>query len=237
KKKEKFIAEAYLKANKQISTVVKKSDIHTGTFRTRKVTILAGKKTKETVHHENGIEIKLHLEKTYFSARSGNERLRIAKLIKPGESVLVMFSGAAPYPLVLAKNSQAKHIYGVELNPLAHNYAVENVQLNNLQDKVSIIHGDVRHKVPPLKMKFDRIAMPLPKTGEQFLDLALLKIKKGGMIHLYAFLEEKDIPAHAKKVRDICTKLGYRIKILRKVKCGQFSPGTFRVCFDIKVLG
>src|SRR3989344_1462673 len=105
KQKEKVIAEAYLKANRHLSTVVKKSDIHSGTFRTRKVTILAGKKTKETVHHENGIEIKLHLEKTYFSARSGNERLRIAKMIKPGEMVLVMFSGAAPYPLVLAKNS------------------------------------------------------------------------------------------------------------------------------------
>src|SRR3989344_1466094 len=61
KSKEKIIAEAYLKANKHIYTVVKKSDIHTGQFRTRKVTVLAGKKTKETIHHENGIELKLHL--------------------------------------------------------------------------------------------------------------------------------------------------------------------------------
>lgn len=236
KKKEKLIAEAYLQANKHISTVVKKSDIHTGTFRTRKVTVLAGKKTKETVHHENGIEIKLHLERTYFSARSGSERLRIAKMVKPGEQVMVMFSGAAPYPLVIARNSKAKHVYGVELNPLAHNFAVENVQLNSLQDRVTILHGDVRHKIPPLKMKFDRIVMPLPKIGEQFLDLALLKIKKKGMIHLYSFLEEKDIPAYARKVREICAKLGYRIKILRKVRCGQFSPGTFRVCFDLKML-
>ncbi len=236
KKKEKMIAEAYLKVNKHLSTVVKKSDIHSGTFRTRKVTILAGKKTKETVHHENGIELKLHLENTYFSARSGSERLRIAKQVKPGEEVLVMFSGAAPYPLVIARNSEAKMVYGVELNPLAHAYAVENVQLNGLQDKVSILHGDVRHKIPPLKKKFDRIVMPLPKTGEQFLDLALLKAKKGAMIHLYAFLEEKDIDSYAKKVKEMCKKLGYPVKVLRKVKCGQFSPGTFRVCVDLKVM-
>ncbi len=236
KKKERIIAEAYLKTSRKISTVVKKSDIHTGTFRTRKVTVLAGKKTKETIHHENGVELKLHLERTYFSARSGSERLRIAKLVKPGEDVLVMFSGAAPYPLVIARNSEARHVYGIELNPLAHNYAVENVQLNNLQDRINIVHGDVKHKIPHLKQKFDRIVMPLPKTGEQFLDLALLKVKKGGFIHLYSFLDEAEIDAYAKKVREICKKLGYSIKILRKVKCGQFSPGVFRVCLDMKVL-
>lgn len=235
KKKEKLIAETYLKANKHLSTVVKKSEIHAGQFRTRKVTVLAGKKTKETVHHENGIELKLHLERTYFSARSGSERLRIAKLVKPGEEVLVMFSGAAPYPLVIAKNSEARHIYGIELNPEAHTYAMENVLLNNLQDRVTIMHGDVKHKIPPLKKKFDRIVMPLPKTGEQFLDLALLKAKKGAFIHLYAFLEEKEINTYAKKVQQLCQKLGYSVKILRKVKCGQFSPGVFRVCLDIKV--
>ncbi len=234
--KEKIIAEAYLKANRHLSTVVKKSDIHAGQFRTRKVTILAGKKTKETVHHENGIEIKLHLEKTYFSARSGSERLRIAKMVKPGEEVMVMFSGAAPYPLVIAKNSEAKHVYGIELNPLAHNFALENVQLNSLQDRITILHGDVRHKIPSIKKKFGRIVMPLPKTGEQFLDLALLKIKKKGMIHLYAFLEEKNFNAYAQKVKGICNLLGYKVKIMRKIKCGQFSPGTFRVCFDIKMI-
>lgn len=236
KSKEKTIAEAYLKTSKHISTVVKKSDIHTGTFRTRKVTVLAGKKTKETIHHENGIELKIHLEGTYFSARSGSERLRISKLVNPGEEVLVMFSGAAPYPLVIAKNSEARHVYGIELNPLAHNYALDNVQRNNLQDKVTIVHGDVKHKIPLLKKKFDRIVMPLPKTGEQFLDLALLKAKKEAFIHLYAFLDESEIDAYAKKVKEICSKLGYHIKILRKVKCGQFSPGVFRVCLDMKVL-
>lgn len=236
KKKEKIIAGAYLQANKQVSTVVKKKEIHTGIFRTRKVTVLAGKKTKETIHHENGIQLKLHLEKTYYSARTANERLRIAKLVKPGEEVLVMFSGAAPYPLVIARNSKAKMVCGVELNPLAHAYAVENVQLNSLQDRVSILHGDVRHKVPPLKKRFDRIVMPLPKTGEQFLDLALLKSKKGTIIHLYAFLEEKDIDGYAQKVKRICKKLDHPVKLLRKVKCGQFSPGTFRVCVDMKVM-
>lgn len=235
-KKEKLIAEAYLKLNKQVATIVKKKEMHTGMFRTRKVTILAGKKTKETTHLENGVRIKLHLENTYFSARSAHERLRIAHLVKKGERVLVMFSGVAPYPLVLAKQSPAKLIYGVELNPIAHQYALENVSLNRLNSKITLIRGDVCSVLPKLKQKFDRIIMPLPKTGEDFLGIAFKKAKKGTIIHLYAFLEEKEISAQAKKIITICKQLKHPVKILKKVKCGQFSPGTFRICFDLKTI-
>lgn len=233
---EKVIAEAYLHLNKQVETIVKKAQMHDGVYRTRKVTILAGKKTKETIHLENGIKLKLHLEKTYFSARSANERMRIAQLVKPGEEILVMFSGAGPYPLVLAKHTPAKKIYGIELNPWAHQYALQNVELNNFQDKIVTYCGDVRKIVPTLPQKFDRILMPLPKSSEEFLDLALPKVKKNGIIHLYAFFNEKNLLKETKKIKKICNQLRYPVKIIRTVKCGQFSPGVFRWCFDLKRL-
>ncbi|MBU0459228.1 MAG: class I SAM-dependent methyltransferase family protein [Nanoarchaeota archaeon] len=235
-KKEKIIAEAYLKLNKNITTVVKKNKIHSGTYRLRKLKILAGKRTKETIHYENKVRIKLHLEKTYFSARSGNERLRIAQQVKKGEQVLVLFSGAAPFPLVIAKNSSAKSILGIEINPLAHQYALENVKLNKMENKIIIHQGDVRAILPKIRKKFSRIAMPLPKSGEQFLDLALKKSKRGTIIHLYDFLHENEFKLQAKKIREICKHNKKPVRILRTVKCGQFSPGVFRVCFDLKVL-
>lgn len=235
RKKEKIIAQAYLQQNKSIETVVKKGDIHTGEYRLRKVQVLAGKNSKETVHHENGVEIKLDLEKTYFSARLGNERLRIARQVKKGESVLVMFSGAAPYPLVLARHSPAKEIYGIEINPLAHQYAVENVSRNGFLDRIIVLQGDVRKVIPSLKKKFDRIVMPLPKTGEQFLDLALSKIKSSGIIHFYAFVAEADIPAEKLKIKRICQEYGYTAKIIRTTLCGKFSPRISRVCLDLNV--
>jgi tRNA (guanine37-N1)-methyltransferase len=236
KSKEKIIAEAYLKLNKNIETIVKKQKMHKGEFRLRKVKVLAGKKSKETTHIENGIKMKLHLEKTYFSSRLANERLRIAKKIKKGENVLVLFSGAAPYPLVLAKNSLAKSIVGVEINPLAHRYAVDNVQLNNFTKRVSVTLGNVRVILPKMKRKFDRIAMPLPKTGEEFLHVALPKTKKNAIIHLYMFLHDKDVKKELLRVKEICKNLKRPVKLLRKVKCGQFSPCTKRYCFDLKVL-
>ncbi|MDP3990521.1 MAG: class I SAM-dependent methyltransferase family protein [archaeon] len=234
-KKENTIAQAYLDAGHHIDTVVKKNTSYTGVFRTRKIKVLAGKKTKETVHNENGVKIMLHLEDVYFSARSSNERLRIAKLTKKGEEVLIMFSGAAPYPLVIAKHSEAKKIYGVELNPDGHRYAEKNVRLNKFENRIVLYDGDVRKVVPKLKKKFDRIAMPLPKTSEEFLDVALAATKKGGTIHLYTFLNEEKISEEAKRVKKRCHELGYQVRIIRKVKCGQFSPGIFRICFDIKV--
>ncbi len=233
--KEKVIAETWLKMQKQIKTVVRKDHKHEGTYRTRKVVVLAGENKKETIHHESGLDFKVHLEKTYFSSRSGNERLRIAKQIKRKEEVLIMFSGVGIYPLVLAKHSFASHIYGIEINPYAHQYAQENSVINRLDNRITLYLGDVWRVLPKIEKKFDRIAMPLPKTGEEFLPLALSKAKRGAIIHLYQFLSENDIPAKKKELYAICKKQGYEIKIIKAVTCGQFSPRVFRVCFDIKV--
>ena len=145
-----------------------------------------------------------------------------------------MFSGAAPYPLVISKNSLASKIYGVEINPLAHEFAVDNLELNNIKNVV-IYREDVRLLLPKMRRKFDRIVMPLPKTSEDFLGVSLPKIKEKGLIHLYSFLNEKNIDTEAKKIKKICEKLGTNVKVLRKVKCGSFSPGVFRVCFDLKI--
>jgi|SRR3989338_5601145 len=233
-KKQRVIAEGYLQINKSIETVVRKDEMHSGQFRTRKVKWLAGKKTTETIHLENGVRIQLDIEQVYFSARSGHERLRIARLVKKGERVLVMFCGAAPFPLTIAKNSEAREIYGIEMNPQAHIYAVGNVAENRFQDRIVLREGDVRLIVPMIQGLFDRIVMPLPKTSEEFLPLALTKIKREGMIHLYAFLEEDEVMRYKKKVKKLCGKR--MVKIVRVVKCGQFSPRVFRMCLDIKVL-
>src|SRR3989338_6742496 len=233
--KEKIIAEAYLQANKRLETVVKKEQMHEGVYRTRKVKILAGKMSKETVHLENRIRLKLHLEKTYFSARSAGERLRIARMVKNRENILVMFSGTGPYPLVLAKNSRAEQIYGIEINPVAHALAVENIELNDLGKKITLYDGDVREILPKIKKKLERIIMPLPKTVEQFLGLALAKFKPKGIIHLYSFLMENEFEEYGSKIKELCRKEKHKVKIIKMVKCGQFSPSKFRVCLDLKV--
>ncbi len=233
RKKERLIAEAYLRLLKNIGTVVRKEKSHEGEFRLRKLKLLAGKNTKETLHRESGVLMHVHLEHAYFTPRLANERLRIARQVKKGEEILVMFSGVGPYPLILGKHSPAAGIYGIELNPLAHQYALKNVSRNRLQHKISILEGDVRLLVPKLRKTFDRIVMPLPKSGELYLDIALGASKKGTIIHLYQFLREGEIAGHGKKLIAYCRKLGKNVRIRNAITCGQYSPGVFRVCFDM----
>ena len=236
KSKEDVIAEGVLKINRQVKTVVKKVGIHSGEFRLQKVKVIAGENTKETEYKENNVRIKLDVEKVYFSPRLSTERKRISELVKKGESVLIMFSGCAPYVCVIAKNTKAKEVYGIEINPLAHKYGKENIRVNKVQNAMLFL-GDVKKVVPKLKKKFDRIAMPLPRSAEDFLDVALKAIKKKGTIHFYDFEEEKDLPNKAfEKIQKACKKAKKRCKIILWRKCGQYGPRKFRVVADFKVM-
>src|SRR3989344_1423272 len=161
-KKEKIIGKTILRTYHHIKTILKKTKKYSGRFRTPKLKIIAGEKRKETTHKENEVYIKLDVEKVYFSARMSSERKRIADLIKNNESIMVMFSGSGVYPLVIIKNSQAKEVYGIEINPIAHKYALENIKKNKLENKVKVFLGDVNKVMPKVNKKFDRILMPLP---------------------------------------------------------------------------
>ena len=239
--KETEIAQAVLGMHRNVRTVVAKGTPFEGELRTRTVRHLAGEKKTATLHRESGAVIEVDIERMYFSPRLSHERLRIASLVKEGERVLVMFSGCGPYPLVIAKNSKAKEVVGVELNEAAHEYALRNITKNKLQERVRCFQGDARAVVPELKpKKFDRVVMPHPEGGEYFLDIALGAVKKKGTVHFYDFLNESDIPQAAlDKVISACNKAKGKIKpkptILGHVVCGQIGCRTYRVCVDFTI--
>jgi tRNA (guanine37-N1)-methyltransferase len=236
KKKEKIIAEILMNEYKNANVVCKKIGKYSGKYRTPKLKIIAGEKRKETTHKENNTVMKLNVETCYFSPRLSNERKRIASLVKKNENILIMFSGVAPYPLVIAKNSKPKSIYAVEINPKAYKYALENIKKNRLDDKIKLFKGDVKKVIPKISKKFDRVAMPLPKGAENYLNLALKSIKKKGIIHFYDFLHENQFDEAINKIDLACRKTKKKYKIIRLVKCGQFGPGIFRICVDFSVL-
>ncbi len=234
KKKEKIIGNKILESFKNIKVVTKKTKKYGGTFRTPTLRILAGERRKETTHKENGIRVKLNVEKVYFSSRLGHERERINKLIKPNESVLVMFSGCAVYPVNISKNTEAKEIIAVEINPTAYKYAEENIILNKTTN-ITLFNGDVNDILPKIKKKFDRILMPLPKSADTFLDIALTKLKPGAILHFYDFLHETEFKESEKKVKEAAKKNKKTARILNFTKCGHYGPGKFRVCIDAKI--
>lgn len=235
-KKEKLIGKSILEFYPHIKVVMKKTRKYSGKFRLAKLKIIAGEKRKETIHKENDVFTKLDVEKVYFSPRMSTERKRIANLVSKDENVLVMFSGCAPFPLVIAKNSMCKEVYGVEINPKAHEYGLFNVKKNKLGHKIRLFCGDVGKVVPKLRKKFDRILMPLPKGGEKFLGLAIKHLGKNGTIHFYDFLNENEFIKAIEKIAKACKKSGTDYKVIDIVKCGQYAPGFFRICVDIRVI-
>ncbi len=226
----KKIAENLMKTHKNVKVVLSKTKKYSGKFRLPKLKIIAGEKRKETIHKENGVQLKLNPEKVYFSSRLSTERKRIYLQVKNGEKVLVMFSGCGVYPVVISKNTKAKEIVGVEINPKAHEYGLENLKLNKVSN-VKLYLGDVRNVVPKLKKKFDRVLMPLPKGAEDYLDVALKAVKRKGIVHFYDFLHEDEFDKAISKIDKACKK--YKIKKINK--CGQFSPRVYRVCVDFRV--
>lgn len=230
--KEKEMAQLLLDTNPVIKTVLKKGGGHIGELRTQETIYIAGENTKETVVHENNIKLLVNVETVYYSIRLGTERNRIMKLVQPDEKILCMFSGVAPYPIVLSKNTEASEIVGVELNPEGHKYGLKNINLNKCTN-ITLHQGDVNDVVPKLNQKFDRITMPLPHTGEEFLPISLNVIKSGGTIHHYCFIERDKIEEEQKRLINLVNKHNKKIKSITPFICGQHSPSRYRVCYDI----
>lgn len=233
---EAIIAKTLLEISPSIITVCKKIGGHTGRFRRQHIKILAGKRSKTTIHTENGVRLKVHVEDAYFSPRLANERWRIANLVKNKERVLVMFSGIAPYPLAIAKLGRALSISGVEINPKAHKLALENISLNkNFSRTITLYCGDARKVVPRLHQTFDRIVMPLPKGASSYFNAALAASKPGTIIHYYTFAPEKEIDRAAVFALVEIRKLGHDAVAVGTVRCGQSRVREFRVCVDLKI--
>jgi tRNA G37 N-methylase Trm5 len=128
---EKQIGEALMNVNVSIKTVLKKSGIHHGEFRTQDLVYVSGVEKYETEYLENGVRFKLNPGKVYFSARLSTERSELMESLKDTQRVLVMFSGAGPYSLTALKmKPNLPLLTAIEINPDGHKYATESLQLN-----------------------------------------------------------------------------------------------------------
>ncbi|MGC8929156.1 MAG: TIM barrel protein [Candidatus Woesearchaeota archaeon] len=114
---------------------------------------------------------------------------------------------------------------------------VEVYSKDELEAKEMLNTFESIQKIISEKSKFSRIAMPLPKTGKNFLDLAFRAIRKNGIIHFYTFLEKGEIPKKGYEIIEReASKQNKKIVFKEYVVCGQISPRKYRVCFDFQVV-
>jgi len=254
--KEKIIGEKLIELNKHVKTVYSKGKFY-GRLRKQKIEFISGKKQEETIYKESGCLMKLNVKTCYFSPRLSTDRLEIASKCRKKEEVLVMFSGVAPYGLVIAKHAKCKKVICVELNRECTRYAKENIKLNKLSN-CEAVQGDVKKVCLEFKKKkitFDRIIMARPQLKETFLKEAFMVARKGSIIHFQDFVNQKmlknskNLWHHQKKsfdgfakkisekrVLDAAKQAGKKIKISEFKILRELAPYKYHVRVDFKII-
>lgn len=226
--------EGILEHNPGLDSILLKNEKVSGEFRIGGYRKLYGEKT-ETIHKEHGARIKVDPTKMFFSEREGTERKRIFESVEKGEEVLVMFSGAGPSPVTLARNSEVERVVGVEKNPEAVKLARENVELNSVEDKVEIIEGDVKEVCPDIG-KFDRVLMPSPTNALDFVDEALGCVKDSGVLVVYNVSDKEDLYSPViQAVEENAERKNIGVDVVEKRVVADFSPAKRKVAVEFRV--
>lgn len=233
KRRRKKIAAAIMKQHKNVSTVLEKGSPRKGVFRLRDYMVIAGSKDTEVMHVESGCRFLLDPRRAYFSQREATERLRIAAQVRNGETVLVFFAGAGPFPIVISKKTGARLVAGIEFSPDAAEYFRKNVALNRCRN-VEVVEGDVR-KAAGKYSNCDRVVMPLPEKSLDYLPEALACSKQGAAIHIYVFGAEEDVAGFKERIRAGSKRAGKKIAFTGKSNVLPYGPRIWKMRIDIMV--
>ena len=212
-----------------VKTVMKIDHIQ-GTKREPVYKVLYGSET-ETVHKENGCLFKLDLAKVMWSKGNNNERLRIAKLVGDGETVIDMFAGIGYFSIPIGVHSNAKEVISIEINPNSYKFLCDNIELNKL-DNITPVLGDCMIETP--KFKADRIVMGYVKTTHHYLNVAIDSLNEGGILHYHETVPEKLMDT--RPIERIKAQAGNRdVEILKINKIKKYAPGVEHVVIDAMI--
>ncbi len=236
--KKHLIGRALIEVQRNIRTVLNQTSPVKGEFRTRDLEIVAGEPKTETTYHEAGCVFKVDLATAYFSPRLATERLREARLVKPGEVVTNLFAGVGSYSIIMARHSKATTIYSIDINPSAFEYMETNIRINRAGDCVVAMLGDAREVVrDKLTGKADRVLMPLPELSHEFFSVALAALKpSGGIVHFYDFGEEPDIFGPPLEfAKSAAARVGMEAELLEARKLRSYATRCYHVVLDLRI--
>jgi len=237
------VAKQIMAVHRNIKTVLTPATRIEGDFRIRELRYLAGENKTSTSHKESGCIFRLDVEKCYFSPRLSFEHLRIAGLVRCGETVVNMFAGVGCFSIVIAKTQSQSKVYSIDVNPTAVQYMEENIKTNKVNDMVFPIFGDSKEIIQTqtqLQGVADRVLMPLPEKALEYLPYALLALKKtGGWIHYYDFQhasgKENPVEKTKIKVAQELDRLGICYVFVNSRVMRPTGPNWYQTVLDIQV--
>ncbi|QLH74416.1 MAG: class I SAM-dependent methyltransferase family protein [Methanomassiliicoccales archaeon] len=205
-----------------------------GEHRVRELTNISGEGEMETVHQEYGLRLHVDPSKVYFNPRLANERMRVAKLVTPGEMVVDMFTGVGPFAIMIAKYSKASTVFAIDINHDAVEYLKRNIVANRATNVVPI-EGDSRQVIFEIPCS-DRIVMNLPHSAREFYADALTRLNFGGTLHLYHICEKGEIDDVMRSLAGDAMGMGVKVEIVRYEELKTYSPSSSVFSIDLKLL-
>ena len=234
-KYKKKIGQSLLISNTHIKVVCAVQPV-SGELRTRQLDIIAGEHRTQTTHTEYGLHFDLDVKKTYFSPRLATERRYVTTQVQPGETIVDMFAGVAPFSIMIAKNAQPKNIYAVDKNKDAIAYARRNIKKNNVLDKIEVIQADAK-TLPRYFQKqniyADRIIMNLPFSAHLFFPYALQIAADPCMIHYYDIVNEEQIQEKLNSLQQMAQEHKMEITRSKVRRIKTYAPREFYIGIDI----
>ena len=171
---------------------------------------------------------------------NNNERLRIAKLVTKGETVVDMFAGIGYFSIPIGVHSQAKEIISIEINPNSYHFLKKNIELNKINakakyDRMIPVLGDCAIEAP--KYSADRVLMGYVKTTHHFLRPAMECVKDGGIIHYHETVPDKLIETRPyERVKEVAFECGERdVEVLNIQKIKRYAPGVEHIVLDARI--
>ncbi|OPY51227.1 MAG: tRNA (guanine(37)-N1)-methyltransferase Trm5b [Methanosaeta sp. PtaU1.Bin060] len=226
------VADVLLSICKPVRAVIAPVSDVEGEFRTRRFRHVAGERRTVTLHREHGLRYRVDLENAYFTPRLGTERLRIARLVRPGDNILDMFAGVGPFSLLLAK--RGARVIAIDKNPAAVFLLRENARLNKVKE-IEILEGDAAALALRYEKTADHVIMNLPQTASQFLVPAMRAVRLGGIVHYYAIAPEEDLYKDEALIKKTAADLGTSAEILYRGVVRSYAPRRYNVVMDILI--
>jgi tRNA (guanine37-N1)-methyltransferase len=234
------VAAAIMNRHPKVKSVLVQDSKVAGDFRLRSLKHAAGENRTTTVHKESGCFFSVDVESCYFSPKLSGERLRIAALVQPSETVVNMFAGVGCFSILIAKRQPTAQVYSIDINPAAVEYMQENIRKNRVCGNVVPLLGDAKTVIEAqLRGCADRVLMPLPEKAYEYLPVAVSALKpRGGWVHLHTFVhaaKPEDPRVMVKqKVEEALQGLGVKSQVTSVRVVRSTGPNWWQLVADIQ---
>jgi len=233
------IATVYREALGVRTVVEDLTSIH-GPWRVPEVRWLAGGGT-ETVHVENGVRFKLDIAHVMFSSGNLEERVRMGRSVRKGETVVDLFAGIGYFAIPIAVHAHPARVVACEVNATAFAYLLENVRLNRA-GPVEPLLGDCRGTAP--KGVADRVILG-HFDAERYLDTAVEAAADRATLHVHGLhrsLEARrgtpalsEIPL-AGRIATAALRHGYEVQRVTPRFVKWYGPHRLHFVLDAEIV-